>query len=416
MPEDLHDATRVEAAAEVLTNRRDAATRRIEGLGTSIGILLVTVLAIVVVVVAPIGRNHLTLPLGLLLGVALLVVVQASTLFEKTSRNGRLLQVALLLGAAAFLVVFPVGRSKSTLLDLTLFAVFAIAVIGLNLSQGYAGQVSLAQAAFLGIGAYTSQLLDQGATVAWGPLKGTLPNLPFLASVAVAMIVTFLLSVLIGFPALRVQGPWLAFVTVAFNGLVVLVMNNQTALTNGPQGVRALRDNLNIFGVNMLSGRNYYYFCLTFLAVVTLFVWFVIRSPWGRAFKAIRDNPGRASSLGVSVSTYKLLAFAIGSMLAGLAGALFGPAVEFVDPTSFSVARSMSFLLASVVGGLGTLVGPFLGTAFITFLENHLRIFGDSYQVVFALFVIVMMVLSPKGIVGLARRIRTSVSARRGAR
>jgi branched-chain amino acid transport system permease protein len=322
----------------------------------------------------------------------------------------------LLLGALAFALLFPIGRSSSTLLDLGLFAVFAIAVMGLNLIQGFAGKVSMAHAAFMGIGAYTSSLLDNGASVAWGPLKGTLPNLPYLATIPIAALMTFVLSLLIGFPALRVQGPWLAFVTVAFNGLVVLVMNNQAALTNGPQGVRALRTNLRIFGIDMLENRNYYYFCLAFMLAVAVLMWWIVRSPWGRSFKAIRDNPGRASSLGVSVPTYTLLAFGIGSMLAGIAGALYAPLVEFINPTSFEITKSFSFLMGTVVGGVGTLIGPFFGTAFITFLENHLRFLGDYYQVAFAVFVIAMMLLSPKGVVGASQRIRTWIVAKVAAK
>jgi branched-chain amino acid transport system permease protein len=175
-----------------------------------------------------------------------------------------------------------------------------------------------------------------------------------------------------------------------------------------------LRTDLRIFGIEMLDNRNYYYFCLGFLIAVSLAVWWIVRSPWGRAFKAIRDNPGRASSLGVSVPTYKLLAFAIGSMLAGIAGSLYAPLVEFIEPGSFTTGKSFAFLMATVVGGVGTLAGPFIGTAFITFLENHLRFLGDNYQIVFAVFVIAMMIVSPKGVVGASQKIRAWIIAKRG--
>jgi branched-chain amino acid transport system permease protein len=141
-----------------------------------------------------------------------------------------------------------------------------------------------------------------------------------------------------------------------------------------------------------------------------------VRSPWGRSFKALRDNPGRASSLGVSVPTYTLLAFAIGSMLAGIAGALYAPLIEFIEPGAFEEGRSFSFLLAAVIGGIGTLIGPFIGTAFITFGENHLRFLGDNYLIAFAILVIVMMVVSPKGVVGGSQRIRKWVSEMRDER
>jgi branched-chain amino acid transport system permease protein len=400
---------------DAIANRRDQAAKRLNGLAVTPAVLGMGIAAIAALVVLPLGRSHLTLPLGIGIGIATVFVALASTVFETTSRNGRILRAALIIGALSFALLFPLGRSNSTLIDLGLFAVFGIAVIGLNLTQGYAGQVSLAQAAFLGIGAYTSGLLRNGAEVSWGPLSGTLPKTPFLLCILIAAVMCFVLSVLIGFPALRVQGPWLAFVTVAFNGLVVLVMNNQAALTNGPQGVRALRTDLRIFGIQMLDNRNYYYFCLGVLVLVSVAVWWIIRSPWGRSFKAIRDNPGRAASLGVSVPSYKLLAFAIGSMLAGVAGSLYAPLVEFIEPGSFTTGKSFAFLMATVVGGVGTLAGPFIGTAFITFLENHLRFLGDNYQIVFALFVILMMIVSPKGVVGASQKIRAWIIAKRGA-
>jgi branched-chain amino acid transport system permease protein len=397
-----------------LQNRKEIAAKKHVGLRSTPASLIVRVLCLVGLVAAPIGRNHLTLSLGIVLGVLGALLIVGFSVFETTSRNGRIMQALVIVAALAFAVIFPIGRANSTLVDMSLFAAFSIAVIGLNLIQGFAGQVSLAQAAFMGIGAYSSALFTNGAQVQWGPLDATLPKLPFLATIPIAASLCFVLSVLIGFPALRVQGPWLAFITVAFNGLVVLVMNNQGGLTNGPQGVNASRTNLKVFGVKMLETRNYYYLCLIVLVLVAVFVWWMIRSPWGRAFKAIRDNPGRAASLGVSVPTYKLLAFAIGSMLAGIAGALYAPIPEHIDPSSFGVDKSFSFLLAAVIGGVGTLIGPFIGTSFITFLENHLRVVGANYKIAFAVFVILMMLVSPKGIVGTAHRIRKWIHSKRG--
>jgi branched-chain amino acid transport system permease protein len=399
-----------------LANRKESATRQVDGFAVTVPVLVVVVLAVAGLVLLPLGRNHLSLGLGLGLGAAALVVAASGTLLERRSPLGRMLQLAIFGGALAFMVVFPLGRSNSTLIDLALFTVFAICVMGLNLTQGFAGQISLAAGAFLGLGAYSSSLFANGAHVAWGPLDATLPKVPYLATIPIAAFICLLFSVLIGFPALRVQGPWLAFVTVAFNGLVVLVMNNETELTGGPQGVNALRTNLRIFGVSMLDNRNFYYFCLGCMLAIAVLVWWIIRSPWGRAFRAVRDNPGRASSLGVSVPTYTLLAFAIGSMMSGVAGSLYAPLIEHIEPGGFSTLKSFSFLLGTVVGGVGTLVGPFIGTAFITFLENHLRFLGDNYQIAFAAFVIVLMLASPTGIVGASRRIRARVVARRKRR
>ncbi len=204
-------------------------------------------------------------------------------------------------------------------------------------------------------------------------MTATLPNVPFLVAIAIAGLTCMVFSVLIGFPALRVQGPWLAFVTLAFNLLVYLVLNNEAGLTEGSRGIRIPRDDVTVFGIDLFSGRNYYYFCLAFMVAATALVWWIVRSPWGRAFKALRDNPARAASLGVDIRTYTLLAFSISAGLAGVAGGLYARLIEFVDPRGFYIGQSFDFFLATVVGGLGTLVGPFIGVSFITVLTDRLR-------------------------------------------
>ena len=243
-----------------------------------------------------------------------------------------------------------------------------------------------------------------------------MPNVPFLVAIAIAGLSCMLVSVLVGFPALRVQGPWLAFVTLAFNLLVFLVLNNEIGLTGGARGIRILRTDLVVFGVDLFTSRNYYYFCLIFLVAATAVVWWIVRSPWGRAFKALRDNPARASSVGVDIRSYTLLAFSIGAGLAGVAGALYARLIEFVDPRGFYIGQSFDFFLATVVGGLGTLVGPFIGTSFITVLTDRLRIAGDYYRVWFGLFVLVMMVIAPRGVAGTFNQLRSWWWSRRHPR
>ena len=346
-------------------------------------------------------------------GAALAGVLGLNLLVRVDSWNGLVVKWVSLAGGIAFLVVFPLGRTNATLVDLGLFVVFAIVCIGLNLTHGFAGKISLAQAGFLGIGAYVSLLLDTGSDVAVGGFEATLPDLPFLLAIAVAGLTCMAFSVLIGFPALRVQGPWLAFVTLAFNLLVFLVLNNEVGLTEGSRGLRALRSDMEVFGVDLFETRNYYYFCLVFLLAAIVLVWWIVRSPWGRAFKALRDNPARAASLGVDIRTYTLLAFSIGAGLAGVAGALYARLIEYVEPRAFYIGQSFDFFLATVVGGLGTMVGPFIGTSFITVLTDHLRFTGDYYRVWFGLFVIVMMLVAPKGVVGTFNQLRSWLQRRR---
>jgi branched-chain amino acid transport system permease protein len=370
------------------------------------------VAATALVVLLPIGRSEFG---GIMWvwGAALAGVLALNLWLPIESWTGIVVKWTSLAGCVAFLVVFPIGRTNSTLVDLGLFVVFAIVCIGLNLTQGFAGKVSLAQAGFLGIGAYVSVLLDTGRAVSVAGVEATLPNLPFLLAIAVAGLTCMVFSVLIGFPALRVQGPWLAFVTLAFNLLVFLVLNNEIGLTGGSRGLRVLRSDVAVFGIDLFETRNYYYFCLVFLLAATALVWWIVRSPWGRAFKALRDNPVRAASVGVDIRTYTLLAFSIGAGLAGVAGALYARLIEYVDPRGFYIGQSFDFFLATVIGGLGTMLGPFIGVSFITVLTDRLRFTGDYYRVWFGLFVLVMMLVAPKGVAGSFNQLRSWLGARR---
>lgn len=359
----------------------------------------------------PLGRSDFT-PIMWLWVLAVAGVVAANFLIPRHTRNGFAVKVMSNFCFVAFLIVFPIGRANSTLTDLGLFAVYSVCVIGMNLIFGYAGQVSIGQAAFLGIGAYTSVLLDTGREIEIFGLMIDLPDLPFLVTVVVAIAVAMLFSILIGMPALRVRGPWLAFVTLAFNVLVFLVFNNEIGVTNGSRGIIVRRD-FEVLGIDMVPLQNYYYLCLAFLVASMALVWWIIRSPWGRALKAIRDNPQRAESVGVDVRTYTLLAFAIGSGLAGGAGALYARLAEYVEPRSFFLGQSFDFLFASVIGGLGTLAGPLIGTSFITIISDSLRIAGDWYRFWFGVLAILTMILAPAGIAGTFNRRRLRRAARR---
>lgn len=298
---------------------------------------------------------------------------------------------AIKLGSLALVVIglliAPLSLRNYGLILLCLWAVYTIAVQGLNLTLGYAGQISLAQAAFMGLGAYISTLLVQAGTNFW------------LAMIIAAVSCT-LVGALIGFPALRVRSHYLSFVTLGFNGLIMLIIRNEEWLTNGTFGIRNIT-RPSIFGLSLDSNISYYYFCMAMLLLVTLAVWFMLRSPWGRAFKCLRDNPARAESLGISVTNYTLLAFALGSGIAAIAGVVYAPLIEFIEPAPFAVTRSLMFLLMVVVGGRGTLVGPFIGAFFVTLFPEWVRFLDDYYLVIFSLMVMLLIRYLPKGIAGL---------------
>lgn len=315
--------------------------------------------------------------------------VQGATIADQAVSNTTLRTIGLLiLGAVIIaLLIGPNFLTNYGLFLLSFWAVTAIAVQGLNLILGYAGKISLAQASFVGIGAYTSTLLVQGT------------NMNYWVSLIIAAFVCTLIGVLIGFPALRVRGHYLAFVTLGFNELVILVLRNEDWLTGGPLGILNIA-RPSVFGYSLFEPLRFYYFCLVVLTIVSVAMWYMIRSPWGRAFKALRDNPYRAESLGLSTTTYTLLAFALGSGLAGIAGAMHAPLIEFIDPQSFGLQRSLSYVLMVMVGGRGTLVGPFIGAFIVILLPEWLRFSEDLYLIIFSIFVMLLIIYFPQGVAG----------------
>jgi branched-chain amino acid transport system permease protein len=270
--------------------------------------------------------------------------------------------------------------------------VTTIAAIGLNLTLGYAGQISLAQASFVGIGAYTAALLT---TQGW----------PLWSAFLLATALCFVIGWLLGYPALRVQHHYLAFVTLSFATLVFLVLRNEEWLTKGVYGISGIPRPA-VLGWSTKGPIDYYFFCLGILALVSAATWWLIRSPWGRAFTALRENPIRASSLGIDTRRYTLMAFAIGSALGGVSGVLYAPLVQFIEPTAFALNLSLSLLLMVIVGGSGYFFGPFLGTAVSVLLPEWLRFTEGLYLILYAAFVMGLMAFCPSGLLGLAERLR----------
>jgi branched-chain amino acid transport system permease protein len=291
------------------------------------------------------------------------------------------------------LIALPWGLGRYGIYILTLWAVTSIAAIGLNLTLGYAGQVSLAQGAFVGIGAYAAAILT---TNGW----------PLIAAFALAIILCFAIGWALGYPALRVQHHYLAFVTLAFSTLAFLVFRNEEWLTKGIYGIVGIPRPV-ILGWSTKAPINFYYFCLAILALVSAGTWWLIRSPWGRAFIALRENPIRAQSLGVNTRLYTLMAFAIGSVLGGISGVLYAPLVEFIDPMPFTVTLSFNLLMMVIVGGSGYFFGPFLGALIAVLLPEWLRFTQGLYLILYALVVMVMLIFSPTGLLGIADRIIT---------
>jgi len=276
--------------------------------------------------------------------------------------------------------------------------VFVIATMGLNLTIGYAGQKSLRHAAFFGIGAYTVAILMKAGFSFWFGLP-------------VAMLGCFVIGLALGAPALRVQTIYLAFATLGFNTAVWLVMRNEEWLTGGTFGINNIA-RPGLLGLSLNAALPYYYFVLAMTVLLGALLWKLLSSPWGKAFRALRDNPIRAESLGVNIQAYTLLSFAIGAVYAGIAGALFASLVEFIEPAPFAVGTSIMMYLMVVVGGAGYFFGPLLGSAVGVLLPEWLRFAQGWYLFAFGTAVVMLMLWLPDGLLSIPDRLK----ARRHAR
>jgi branched-chain amino acid transport system permease protein len=305
------------------------------------------------------------------------------------------------LAAAALLLVAPQYLKNYGVYLLSYWLVFVIAIMGLNLTTGYAGQKSLGHAAFFGIGAYSVAILMKAGFSFWLGLPA-------------AALICFAVGLVLGFPALRVQAIYLAFATLGFNTAIWLVMRNEEWLTGGTFGINNIA-RPSLWGFSLDGNRPYYYLVLAVTLLMAGLLWGLLRSPWGKAFKALRDNPIRAESLGIDIRSYTLLSFAIGAAYAGVAGALFASLVQFIEPAPFTVGASIMMYLMVVVGGAGYFLGPVLGAAVGVVLPEWMRDVPGVpawYLPMFGAAVVLMMVGLPGGLLSIPDRLKERHAAR----
>lgn len=264
--------------------------------------------------------------------------------------------------------------------------IFGILVLGLEITLGQTGLFSLGHAAFYGVGAYASALLV--LNLHW----------PIWMGVIAAIAASCILGVLIGFPALRLKGDYLAIATLGFGEIFRLVMVNWDSLTNGPMGLPGI-PRPQWFGQPF--DRAQYYYLITFSFLICLaFAYHIYRSYLGRSFRAVRDDEDAAEFVGVDIAKYKILAFAIGGMYAGLAGAYYAHYITFISPDTFVYNDSATLLAMVFLGGAGTIIGPVGGAVALVVLPEILRFLVAWRMLVVGLLMVVMMIYRPEGIFG----------------
>ena len=300
--------------------------------------------------------------------------------------------------AAAILAVLAlstlVPQSGYTLNIFMQAATYAVAVAGLVVVLGYCGQISLAQAAFFGLGAYGVAL----GTVDYG--------LPFFVALIAGMALATVFGILLGFASLRLGGHYLAMVTISFQQILTLVLNNWIGLTHGPDGVRGVPRPA-VPGLQLERGDQFLALCMVVLVCVTWYIWRLKTTRLGRAMQAVRDNEIAASTCGIDVFRTKVLAFGISALLGGLGGGLFAGAFAYISPDQFAFGESIVLLTMALLGGVQSPFGALLGTGLLVILPEWLRFLRQVYLAVYGAAVILIMVFLPDGLWGyVANRLR----------
>ena len=299
---------------------------------------------------------------------------------------------------AAFVAAFPFLTESTFYLRIAaLVFIFSLAVLGLNLLMGFAGQVSLGHAGFFGIGAYA---------VAVAPTHFGVPSwLALVVGVAVAGALAFV----IGRPILKLKGHYLAVATLGMGILIAMVFTNEARLTGGPDGMAVPR--LVLFGWVARGSVSWYWISGATLVLAALLAANLINSPTGRALRAIHDSEVAARVLGIDVARYKLIAFVLSAIYAAIAGAYLALFDGLVTPATAGFLRSIEFVTMAVLGGLGSIFGSIVGAALLTVLPQVLTVFHDYEHIALGLIMIVFMIFLRAGIVpGLASLFRRGPS------
>ncbi len=306
-----------------------------------------------------------------------------------------------LLGLA--LLSAPWWTGDYWLSQLSFVLIYAVAGLGLMVLSGFTGLASIGHGAFLGVGAYVQAVLSAHG---W----------PFPLAMAMAAGLSAAVGVVVGLPALRVKGIYLAIATLAFGFIVEEVLARWESVTKGNAGMSVISPQF--FGADLGSGACFYYLALGTCVLVTLGVLNLLRSATGRAFIAIRDSEVSAQSMGIHLAGYKTLAFALSSAIVGLAGALYAHKLRFISPDQFGIVQSVDLLLLVVVGGVGSVHGAFLGAIFLITMPQLIALGKDFLPpaigqaaglqaVVYGVVLMAFVLFEPMGLYGRWLKVRT---------
>ncbi len=274
-------------------------------------------------------------------------------------------------------------------------------VLGLNLLTGVTGQLSICQAGFYGIGAYTSALLVMKL------------HLSFWLSLPLATLFAGLIGFSLGIPSLRFRGHYLVIVTIGFTIIIYEVFLNWVSVTRGPMGIINIPPPDALLGVSFGSQKAYYFLCLL---LVLLGIWVMRKiylSKWGLALLAIREDETAAEIMGIDIVKYKLLSFTVSALYAGFGGSLFAHYLRILSPDLFTLSESVNYLLMIVIGGMGNIPGAVFGAFFVTIISEYLRFLMAYRLVVYGLVLIVVIIFLPLGVADFLKKLKDLSFARR---
>ncbi|WP_052947836.1 branched-chain amino acid ABC transporter ATP-binding protein/permease [Aneurinibacillus tyrosinisolvens] len=286
------------------------------------------------------------------------------------------------------LALFPLIITNDYYIHMAqMIGITVIVTQGLNLLSGYAGQISLGHAGLYAIGAYAAAIVTTNF------------EMPYLAGLVASILCSAVVGLLIGIPALRVKGHYLAMVTIGVGIIIEKVMNEGGDLTGGFAGISGI-PGPEMFGFS-LTGTGIYYMIVILAAVITVLLWNLIRTRPGRAFLALRDSETAAEAMGISRYRYKLIAFVLSAVITGIGGNMYAHTNNYVSPDSFTSHLSIFLLAMVILGGMGTVIGPIIGTILLYLLPEALKNFDDYHLIIYGVILLAFIVGLPGGIASL---------------
>jgi branched-chain amino acid transport system permease protein len=290
--------------------------------------------------------------------------------------------------AAISLAIPPVLGEGYLIQVLNIALLNAIVVLGLNFVTGWTGQINFGQAAFYGLGAYTTGI-------------ATLAGLPWLAAPFLSALVAAIASLILGVPTLRLRSYYLAMTTIGFGEIVRLILIHWESVTGGSSGLRAIPP-ISVLGLPIDTQARSFYLLALMLALAALLAARIRNSSFGRAMIATRDSEISAELSGVDTIRIKILAFALGAVYAGVAGCLFASTIRYISPDSFTNTQAVLLLTMLIIGGTGSIPGAIVGAIGLTLLPEALRFLGQWYLVLYGVGVIAVITFAPGGLAAAA--------------